>query len=63
MGYSIFIHSHLHLVCETNGQRRMVLGNLQKAFDIINHTILLQKMYSVGVSKINYPMLPVPTKE
>ena len=51
MGYSIFSHSHLHLVeCETNGQRKMVLVNLQKAFDIINHTILLKKMYSVGFS-------------
>ena len=51
MGYSIFSHSHLHLVeCETNGQRKMVIVNLQKAFDIINHTILLKKMYSVGFS-------------
>ena len=40
MGYSIFSHSHLHLVgCKTNGQRRMVLINLQKSFDIINHKI------------------------
>ena len=51
MGYSIFSHSHLHLVgCETNGQRRMVLVNLQKAFGILNHTILMKKMYPVGFS-------------
>ena len=51
MGYSIFSHSHLHLVeCKTNGQRRMVLINLQKAFDIINHKILFKKMYSAGFS-------------
>ena len=47
MGYSIFSPSHLHLVgCKTNGQRRLVLINLQKAFDIINHKILFKKMYS-----------------
>ena len=40
MGYSIFSHSHLHLVgCKTNGQKSMVLINLQKPFDIINHKI------------------------
>ena len=51
MDYSIFSHSHLHLVgCKTNGQIGMVLINLQKAFDIINHKILLKKMYSVGFS-------------
>ena len=44
MGYSIYSHSHLHLVgCKTNGERRMVLINLQKTFDIINHKILLKK--------------------
>ena len=49
MGYSTFSHSHLHLVgCKANGQRRMVLINLQKAFDIINHEILLKNVYSVG---------------
>ena len=47
MDYSIFSHSHLHLVgCKTNGQIGMVLINLQKAFDIINHKILFKKMYS-----------------
>ena len=51
MGYSIFSHGLLHLVgCKTNGQRRMALINLQKAFDIINHKILLKKMFSVGFS-------------
>ena len=51
MGYSIFNHGLLHLVgWKTNGRRRMVLINLQKAFDIINHKILLQKTYSVGFS-------------
>ena len=51
MGYSIFSHGLLHLVgWKTNGRRRMVLINLQKAFDIINHKILLQKTYSVGFS-------------
>ena len=51
MGYSVYSHSHLHLVrCKTNGDRRMVLINLQKTFDIINHKILLKKMYSVGFS-------------
>ena len=49
MGYSIYSHSHLHLVgCKTNGERRMVLINLQKTFDIINHKILLKK--NVGFS-------------
>ena len=44
MDYSIFSHSHLHLVrCKTNGQRWIVLINLQKAFDIINHKTLLKK--------------------
>ena len=44
MGYSVYSHSHLHLVrCKTNGDRRMVLINLQKTFDIINHKILLKK--------------------
>ena len=43
----------LHLVgCKTNDQRGMVLINLQKAFDIINHKILLKKMYSVEFSAI-----------
>ena len=51
MGYSCFCHSHLHLVgCKTNSQRKMVLNNLQKPFDIINHKILLKKMYFVGIS-------------
>ena len=51
MGRSILSHNHLHLVGrKANGQRRMALINLQKAFDIINHKILLRKMYSVGFS-------------
>ena len=44
MGYSIYTHTHLHLVgCKTNGERRMVLINLQNTFDIINHKTLLKK--------------------
>ena len=51
MGYSIFSHNLLHLVrCDPNGQRRMVLVNLQKGFDNINHTMLSKKTYSVGFS-------------
>ena len=52
MGYSIFSQTHLHVVGhEKNGQRRMILVNLQKAFEKdINHTILLKKMHSVGFS-------------
>ena len=49
MGYSSFSHSHLHLVgCKTNGQRRMVLINLQKEFDIINHKIFWKKCILLG---------------
>ena len=86
MGYSIFSHSHLHLVgCKSNGQGRMVLMNLQKAFDIINQKTLLKKCVLLDfqqlnclvswfesyfclpvfkwVSKINSPLLQVPTAE
>ena len=49
MGYSIFSHSHLHLVgCKTNGQRRMALINLQKEFDIINRKIFWKKCILLG---------------
>ena len=45
MGYSIFSHSHVHLVgYKTNGQRRMVLINLQKPFDIKKHKILFKNV-------------------
>ena len=55
MDYSIFTYSHLHLVhFKANDQRRMVLIDLQKAFDIINHKILLKKMYSVGFSATQF---------
>ena len=41
----------LNLVgCKTNDQKGMVVINLQKAFDSINHKILLKKIYSVGFS-------------
>ena len=44
MVYLIFSHSYLHLVgCKTNGQRTMILINLQETFDIMNHKILLKK--------------------
>ena len=44
----------LHLVgCKTNDQRGMVFTNLQKAFDIINHKILLKKCIPLDFQQLS----------